>query len=948
MAIETLGAALQQINRLFAGEGVTGFSDSELLARFVAARDGPAFEALVARHGPLVLSVCRGILRDTSDAEDAFQATFLILVKKSGSFRGHVALGPWLYRVAYRVAIRANAAAGRRRVCERRAGEMGATSSKFDQAVSDEQLKTLHEEIARLPEKIRRAIVLCDLQQIPQDRAARDLRLSQRTLQRRLSAGRERLKARLIRRGMAPDGGGMIAAMFVREARGAVPAAWGEGIVRAALATVKHTTTAGLVSAAARELVQGVLKIMLLQKVAIASGTLLAAGLVAWGASAAVISLRPGSSVQQKAEAVVPQGIPQRTEKAGKVTISGRVVGPDKEPVSGAKLYASVAHGFLREPFPAAVQATTGPDGRFELSVLRAKSGDDHALVAAMAPNCGVSWAEVSAERRTDDVTIQLVRDLPMIGEIIDLQGKPVAGATLRVLEINAGPGEYLGFWLKSTDLKEADKALFEKQDIVRDGIDVSGIALTVKTDAEGRFKLAGVGHNRTIRARLDGPSIASQYLEVVTLPGVPVAGKHQPKPGSTTYYGSYFRYVAAPTKPVVGVVRDKETRKPLAGVTVESNKLAGDSVPGRNIVQTKTDAEGRYRLTGLPKGEGNMIRLVPGDDQPYVSVHALVPNSPGLEPVTVDFELKRGIWIEGKVTEKVTGKPVAAYVDYFALDNNPHVRDHPGFDGTIPPTWGIATKEDGSYRVVGLPGPGMIAVFYTGRHLLAGDRDDEYGAKETIVFTFPRQLGLLINYTALARIDPAVSDQAVKRDVALDPGWTFTGALQGPDGKPLVGARSFGLSDRDDGRIPMKRAEFTVVAFNPRGPRDVFFVHQEKGLVGEARAPKENGGSVTVRMEPGATITGRLVDGDGEPRAGIELQVWIRHEGRSLASDWSEYSHSRIGTDREGRFRAGGLLPNYAFRFQTEQGELRLGDAPGSGQTKDLGDVRISGRQGD
>src|SRR6267154_6875 len=105
MAIETLGAALRQINRLWADGSITGFSDGQLLERFVFGHDAAAFEALVAHHGPMVLSVCRGILKDPNDAEDAFQATFLILVKKSAAFRGHVSLGPWLYRVAHRVAI---------------------------------------------------------------------------------------------------------------------------------------------------------------------------------------------------------------------------------------------------------------------------------------------------------------------------------------------------------------------------------------------------------------------------------------------------------------------------------------------------------------------------------------------------------------------------------------------------------------------------------------------------------------------------------------------------------------------------------------------------------------------------------------------------------------------------------------------------------------------------
>ena len=207
MAIETLGAALRQINRLFADGAVTGLSDAQLLERFVSGHDAAAFEALVARHGPMVLSVCRGILKDPNDAEDAFQATFLILVKKSGTFRGHVALGPWLYRVAHRVAIRANAAAARRRACERRAGQMAATRLDIGAGGPDELLQALHEEIARLPEKLRRAVILCDLERIPQDRAAEELRLSERTFQRRLSEGRERLKARLIRRGLAQRAG---------------------------------------------------------------------------------------------------------------------------------------------------------------------------------------------------------------------------------------------------------------------------------------------------------------------------------------------------------------------------------------------------------------------------------------------------------------------------------------------------------------------------------------------------------------------------------------------------------------------------------------------------------------------------------------------------------------------------------------------------------------------
>ncbi len=151
MAIETLGAALRQINRPFADGVVAGLSDAQLLQRFVAEGDAGAFEALVGRHGPMVLSVCRAILRDPHDAEDAFQATFLILVKNGGAIRGRDALGGWLHRVAHRVANQANAAAARRRRLERQVGEMALATSKNGPAAPDDLLPALHEEIARLP-----------------------------------------------------------------------------------------------------------------------------------------------------------------------------------------------------------------------------------------------------------------------------------------------------------------------------------------------------------------------------------------------------------------------------------------------------------------------------------------------------------------------------------------------------------------------------------------------------------------------------------------------------------------------------------------------------------------------------------------------------------------------------------------------------------------------------
>ena len=138
MAIETLGAALRQIKRLFAEGVIAGLSDAQLLERFLAQGDAGAFEALMGRHGPMVLDVCRAVVRDPRDAEDAFQATFLVLVKKGGTIRGRDALGGWLYQVAHRAAIQANTAAARRRKLERQVGQMAVATSTNGPAAWDD------------------------------------------------------------------------------------------------------------------------------------------------------------------------------------------------------------------------------------------------------------------------------------------------------------------------------------------------------------------------------------------------------------------------------------------------------------------------------------------------------------------------------------------------------------------------------------------------------------------------------------------------------------------------------------------------------------------------------------------------------------------------------------------------------------------------------------------
>ncbi len=287
------------------------------------------------RHGPMVMSVCRGILRDPNDAEDAFQATFLLLVRKAGSIRKRSALGGWLHRVARHVAIQANSAAAQRRLHERQAGQVASTIMQTSSAFSQELVAALHEEIARLPDKHRLAVVLCDLQAIPQVQAARQLCWSERTLRNRLSEGRERLKRRLTGRGLDLDGSTM-GTLLLREARGIVPVAWRETTIRAALSTIHHAAAAGAISAAASELAHEVLKTMFLSTLKLGSAIALL-GVTLVGSVTVAVVAQQGLATRnaQPATQQAPKSASKEPPVVERLVINKRVSDfPDKTDLS--------------------------------------------------------------------------------------------------------------------------------------------------------------------------------------------------------------------------------------------------------------------------------------------------------------------------------------------------------------------------------------------------------------------------------------------------------------------------------------------------------------------------------------------------------------------------------------------------------------------------------------
>jgi RNA polymerase sigma factor (sigma-70 family) len=268
-----LQSALDGLRRELSAPGGMTPTDSELLTRFLTSRDEAAFALLVRRHGPLVLSVCRRVLRQEQDAEDAFQATFLVLARRAAAVRKREALASFLYGVAYRTALEARAVQARRQAREKQVEELPHPAVEAEEPHDWRHL--LDRELDRLPEKYRSAIVLCDLQGLPRKEAARRLGVPEGTLSSRLAAGRRRLAQRLSRRGVVLSAVAL-ATVLAEAAPAAVPSSLTASTMRAAVLTMAVSPTVTL-------LMKGVLRSMYLAKVKIVAGVVLILALAAGG-----------------------------------------------------------------------------------------------------------------------------------------------------------------------------------------------------------------------------------------------------------------------------------------------------------------------------------------------------------------------------------------------------------------------------------------------------------------------------------------------------------------------------------------------------------------------------------------------------------------------------------------------------------------------------------------
>jgi RNA polymerase sigma factor (sigma-70 family) len=327
MSIRSVHDILQYLRRTaLPGEGEEP-TDGQLLERFVKGRDVAALEVLVRRHGPMVWGVCRRILGNHHDAEDAFQATFLVLVRKAASIVSRELLANWLYGVALQTARKARQTAARRRAREKQVADMPEPEAAPQEPDLGRDLQPLlDQELSRLPDRYRVALVLCDLEGKSRKEAARQLGLAEGTVASRLARARAMLARRLARHGLAVSGGTLAAVLSSNAAPACVPAFVISSTIKVASLLATGEAAAGSISAEVAALVEGVMKAMFVAKLKAVVIGLSVVGLLLFGG---LLTHHMVTAQQVRAEKLPPEDkkvavdsppVPAgKTDKAGEV-----------------------------------------------------------------------------------------------------------------------------------------------------------------------------------------------------------------------------------------------------------------------------------------------------------------------------------------------------------------------------------------------------------------------------------------------------------------------------------------------------------------------------------------------------------------------------------------------------------------------------------------------------
>jgi RNA polymerase sigma factor (sigma-70 family) len=942
------GSVGRQIESLFDGSSVAGLTDRQLLERFTTRRDAGAevaFTALVTRHGPMVLGICRQILGDRHHAEDTFQAVFLVLACRARSIRNPDLLGTWLYGVALRTAHKAKARLSRQRKIEGCDAKSGPVAVEVVEpmvppadvsAIVHEQSEILHDEIARLPLSFRTPVILCYFEGLTLAETARRLGCPAGTLHNRLARARDKLRRRLARRGLVAPAAALAVALSGQTASAFVSPALCDSTTQVAIQFAAGQTVSSLDASIAREM----LRAMLVNKLRLIATTVLFIAAGATGAGYFTLSLASEHEPNQQPVATRPQVAARSDDTTqrpapGRMFIVGRVLDPQGKPVPNAMtmVYAALKQpgnggGSVEKMKPSAIgQARSDDSGRFQVNAPRTSSSRHRQIGAvAIASGYGVGWVELDPDADRPIADISLWPEQVIQGRLFDLNDRPVQGVEVRVQAIGRViPGSRAGYY--------GDGPRFWWDP----GNGLPAWPKSEISDSEGRFTVRGVGRGVRVVLMIDDQRFARQVVPITT------EDASELKP---------VTLALVPAKIIKGRITDADNGKPIPHALIRVLSYAASAMGG-TVNEFEADGLGRFRANPL-SAERYEVSVTAPEGQPNLGVSKLFNWPKGAIEYPMDLALPRGVVIRGKVTEEGSGKPVAgARISFGTLRK---VEAQSGAVNGL-----AASGTDGSFQIAVLPSPGYFVVLGPSEDYVLREIDDGLVREG-------KPDGRRAYAHAFLACDPKPAGERLVVSVMLRPGTTVSGRVVGPDGQPIQDAwmisrvclpasTSAWLMWRAQHHGSVKSGRFEIHGLDPDAAVPVYFLdpHHKLGATASFTGKSAAGGPVTVRLEPCGSARARLVDASGKPVVGflcrreISMAVTTPHVFRyfeaSLASiDSINYADGPV-SDAMGRITLPALIPGAPYHFSTNGRTATQGDKDFTvkpGEALALGDIVI------
>jgi RNA polymerase sigma factor (sigma-70 family) len=931
-------------------------SDRDLLERYATAGEEAAFEALVRRHGPLVLGVCRRVLGNHADAEDAFQAAFLTLASKAGSIRKRESVGCWLYQVAFHAAVRARTQAVTRKKVERQAGAE-TPADPLAELTGRELVAVLDDELQSLPERCRVPLVLCYLQGLTCDEAARRAGWPVRTFKRRLDQARALLRARLGRRGLALPVA-LSAASLAEAAEATVPASLVGATLRATQRGAAAVRPAALVAATGLRFKPIAAALLL--------GCLVTCGAVALAQQAPPLA---GQKVEVPRAPGFPLPVAQKKPDAAPekgISLAGRVLDVDGKPLPGAEValvgrwYPSKAHPTHDEVL---AQAKTDAEGRFSLARKDLSPGSFYHLDAlAGAKGHGLGWTRLVRGISTKDIRLRLEPERVIRGRLIDLQGLPAAGIKGRLV--------YLAWKERKDDLRGNRLAREQMPGYMavnaipampgrgvvpfrQPGGFEFELAKAPKgfgfwprafsTDDKGRFEIHGLSAGQLAHLLIEDDRFARQELKVDN-------GDKKPP--------TDLNLSLAPVQRIEGRVICGDTGKPAVGAHIHLSAFRSNM--GKDTLTT-TDAEGRFSLNPYP-GTSYLMRVWAAATEPYLTVEKRIDWPRGAARQAVEITLPRGVEIKARLNDGRADKTrVNGVLYYVPQRDNETAKANRLLTGRY---WLARVLDDGAYRIVVPPGPG---------HLLV-DADDPDVITRTITqdeVATGKPGGPPRFHAAVVPVNLQLKDGSKELEIKLRRGVTLRGKVVDPDGKPVRHGvvicsaellRPFGgqpsritiMGGSGPHLLPIKEGRFELrgcdpdktyrvfmldipagrggIYWTPAGQRfqvagDFGMTQARAGIMAEVSAAKAKDGGLTIKLEPCGIAKVRLLDAAGQPSRTVGwLELEVTPDRGKLQGERAVLGppspiiagKTPLTPDKNGVVTLRGLVPGATYRFKT------------------------------